>query len=258
MNEWEHLLKSVRSGDLDIDQAKEQLDELWKKHSAGAEDIGYAQVDISREQRIGFPEVIFGEGKTAEQIVGIYHKLMEHSDRVLATRVDADKATAVLGKLPDVTYHPLARSLTWFKKTMLKVHSGYVAVVCAGTSDMPVAEEAAITAECMGSHVERIYDVGVSGIHRLFKRIDVIRGASAVVVVAGMEGALPSVVGGLVDIPVIAVPTSIGYGASFKGLAALLAMLNSCAPGVTVVNIDNGFGAGYSAGLINQNLSKRA
>lgn len=262
MRDWESLLKSVRSGDLDIDQAKTQLEEMWQKRSThaaaehGVADIGFAQVDTGRERRIGFPEVIYGEGKTAEQIVGIFRKLMEHSDRVLATRVDPDKAAAVLGKLPDLTYHELPRALTWFKKTMLKVHSGYIAVVCAGTSDMPVAEEAAITAECMGSHVERVYDVGVSGIHRLFNRLEVLRGASAVVVVAGMEGALPSVVGGLVDKPVVAVPTSIGYGASFKGLAALLAMLNTCAPGVTVVNIDNGFGAGYSAGLINQNLSK--
>jgi NCAIR mutase (PurE)-related protein len=182
---------------------------------------------------------------------------MQHTERVLATRVDVIKAEAVVLAIPGVTYHPTARALTWFKKPILRVHEGYIAVVCAGTSDLPVAEEAALTAECMGSHVERIYDVGVAGIHRLFSKLALIRGANAIVVVAGMEGALASVVGGLVARPIIAVPTSIGYGASFHGIAALLAMLNSCSPGISVVNIDNGFGAGYIAALIQKNIEKR-
>jgi hypothetical protein len=172
--------------------------------------------------------------------------------------VSAEKAAAVTAALPAFAYHEAARALTWFRRPILRVHDGYVAVVCAGTSDVPVAEEAAITAECMGSHVERVYDVGVAGIHRLFRRLPVIRGANAIVVVAGMEGALTSVVGGLVSKPVIAVPTSIGYGANFQGLAALLSMLNSCSSGVSVVNIDNGFGGGYNAALINKNMSKRS
>lgn len=186
-----------------------------------------------------------------------FNKLMEHSDRVLATRIDQGKAEYVLSQIDGITYHKAARALTWFKKPILAVHDGYVAVVCAGTSDLPVAEEAALTAECMGSHVERVYDVGVAGIHRLFRRLDVIRGANAIVAVAGMEGALVSVVGGLVSKPVVAVPTSIGYGAHLQGIAPLLSMLNACAPGVAVVNIDNGFGAGYYAGLINKNMSER-
>ncbi|HZG55246.1 nickel pincer cofactor biosynthesis protein LarB, partial [Paenibacillus sp.] len=205
----------------------------------------------------GFPEVVFGEGKTAEQIAAIMARLAEHADRVLATRVSPEKAAFVADELPGVTYHEAARALTWFKKPILRMRDGYVAVVCAGTSDLPVAEEAAVTLETMGSHVERVYDVGVAGIHRLFARLDTIRGAAVIVVVAGMEGALASVVGGLVDKPILAVPTSIGYGANFGGLSALLTMLNSCAPGVSVVNIDNGFGAGYNAGIIHAHIAKR-
>ncbi|RAV14451.1 nickel pincer cofactor biosynthesis protein LarB [Paenibacillus contaminans] len=255
MMDLEQLLQKVQSGELQIDEAKKHMQPLL---SSGIADLGFAQVDTEREKRTGFPEVIFGEGKTTEQITAIFAKLMEHADRVLATRVDADKAEKVIAQLSGVTYHATARALTWFKKPILHVKSGYIAVVCAGTSDLPVAEEAALTAECMGSHVERVYDVGVAGIHRLFKRLPVIRGASAIVVAAGMEGALASVLGGLVSKPIVAVPTSIGYGASFQGMAALLAMLNSCAPGVTVVNIDNGFGAGYAAGIIHKNIADQA
>jgi NCAIR mutase (PurE)-related protein len=257
MLEIEHILKLVQSGDLDIQEAQIQLTQQLANSAAAAGDLGFANLDLEREKRTGFPEVIYGEGKTVEQIIAIINKLMQHTERVLATRVDAIKAEAVVAAIPSVTYHPTARALTWFKKPILHVHEGYIAVICAGTSDLPVAEEAALTAECMGSHVERIYDVGVAGIHRLFNRLPLIRAANTIVVVAGMEGALASVVGGLVSKPIIAVPTSIGYGASFQGFAALLAMLNSCSPGVSVVNIDNGFGAGYNAALIHQNSEKR-
>ncbi|GIP31107.1 nickel pincer cofactor biosynthesis protein LarB [Paenibacillus sp. J2TS4] len=249
------ILKQVQSGELDVDAAKAQLNEQWRSQTVA--ELGFAQIDTDRERRVGFPEVIFGEGKTAEQITGIMKRMREQSDRILATRIDQAKANAILQEVDGAAYHPTSRAITWFRHPMLKVHDGYIAVVAAGTSDMPVAEEAALTAECMGSHVERVYDVGVAGIHRLFHRLPLIREANAIVVAAGMEGALTSVVGGLVSKPVIAVPTSIGYGASFQGLAALLAMLNSCAPGISVVNIDNGFGAGYYAGLINQNMAKR-
>lgn len=257
MMDLEKILKRVQTGDLDVEEAKKQI---IKEGGAGPAnlDLGFAQLDIDREKRTGFPEVIFGEGKTPEQIEAIFRRLMEHTDRVLATRVDAAKAAYVVANVAGVTYHETARALTWFKRPLLKVHDGYIAVVCAGTSDLPVAEEAALTAECLGSHVERVFDVGVAGIHRLFRRLELIRGANAIVVVAGMEGALASVVGGLVSKPIIAVPTSIGYGANLAGIAPLLSMLNSCSPGISVVNIDNGFGAGYNAGLINKNMSKRA
>lgn len=259
MMQMEDILKQLKAGELDIEEAKRQIGELAQAESDGkVDDLGFAQLDIEREKRTGFPEVIYGEGKTAEQVVAIFQRLTVHSDRVLATRIDPGKAEAVMAAVAGTTYHAAARALTWFKRPILNMHDGYVAVVCAGTSDLPVAEEAAITIECMGSHVEKVYDVGVAGIHRLFRRLPVIRGANVIVVVAGMEGALASVVGGLVSKPVIAVPTSVGYGASFHGLSALLTMLNSCATGVTVVNIDNGFGAGYSAGIINKNMSKRS
>jgi NCAIR mutase (PurE)-related protein len=276
--ELERILLDVRGGALDVEEALRRIAALQQSGGEAARagearresdavtdalmeqrvaDLGFAQLDLDREQRTGFPEVIFGEGKTAEQIAAIFRRLAENADRVLATRVSPDKAEAVLAAVPGASYHAVARCVTWFKRPILTVHDGYVAVVCAGTSDLPVAEEAAVTAECMGSHVEKVYDVGVAGIHRLLRRLPVIRGANAIVVVAGMEGALASVVGGLVSKPVIAVPTSVGYGASFGGVAALLTMLNSCATGVAVVNIDNGFGAGYYAGLINQNRTKR-
>lgn len=257
MIDVELLLKQVQAGQIDIQDAQIQLQAHMAKSPEAEGDLGFANLDLRREKRTGFPEVIYGEGKTVEQIIAIIHKLMQHTERVLATRVDANKAEAIIAAIPSVAYHSTARALTWFKKPILHVYEGYIAVICAGTSDLPVAEEAALTAECMGSHVERIYDVGVAGIHRLFNRLPLIRGANTIVVVAGMEGALASVVGGLVAKPIIAVPTSIGYGASFNGIAALLAMLNSCSPGISVVNIDNGFGAGYNAALIHQNSEKR-
>ncbi|UQZ83400.1 AIR carboxylase [Paenibacillus konkukensis] len=256
------ILKLVRSGDLDVAEARKHLDELMAADASPAgrvDDLGFAQLDLDRERRTGFPEVIYGESKTAEQIAAIFGRLVEHSDRVLATRVSGDKAEFVQSRIEGVSYHKEARVMTWFRTEAARKPegSGYIAVVCAGTSDLPVAEEAALTAECMGCRVERIYDVGVAGIHRLFRRLDVIRDATAIVVAAGMEGALTSVVGGLVAKPIIAVPTSVGYGASFQGLAALLTMLNSCSSGVSVVNIDNGFGAGYNAALIYKTTLKR-
>jgi NCAIR mutase (PurE)-related protein len=218
--------------------------------SAPIADIDFAQVDTHRGLRKGFPEVIFGGNKTPAQVARIAAKLVERGERVLATRVTAEQARALRKKFKRALHHELARCVTIEKKPLAK-RPGTIAVVCAGTSDLPVAEEAAVTAEIMGNRVERVNDVGVAGVHRLFNRLDVIQRANVVVVVAGMEGALPSVVGGLVDKPVIAVPTNVGYGASFGGIAALLAMLNSCASGITVVNIDNGFGAGYAASQIN-------
>ncbi|MFO1487855.1 MAG: nickel pincer cofactor biosynthesis protein LarB [Verrucomicrobiota bacterium] len=213
-------------------------------------DLGFAQVDTHRALRTGFPEVIFGAGKTAPQVLGIATKLVEREQRVLVTRVSAEQARVVKKKFKFAAYHEQARCLTIQKKPLPK-RTGTIAVICAGTSDLPVAEEAAVTAEVMGNHVERISDVGVAGLHRILSRLETIQRANVLVVVAGMEGALPSVVAGLVAKPVIAVPTSIGYGASFGGVAALLGMLNSCGSGVTVVNIDNGFGAGYAASQIN-------
>ncbi|MDF2963579.1 MAG: 1-(5-phosphoribosyl)-5-amino-4-imidazole-carboxylate carboxylase [Paenibacillus sp.] len=258
----EAVLKLVRSGDLDISEARKHIDELMNKNNETGfriDDLGFAQLDIDRESRTGFPEVIYGESKTAEQITSIFQRLMQHSGKVLATRVSQDKAAHIRQQIAGTTYHEAARALVWYQneEASTSKSDSYVAVVCAGTSDLPVAEEAALTAEYLGCRVERVYDVGVAGIHRLFRRLELIRGATAIVVAAGMEGALTSVLGGLVDKPVIAVPTSVGYGASFQGLAALLAMLNSCAPGVSVVNIDNGFGAGYNAALIHKNTVKR-
>lgn len=220
-------------------------------------DLGFAQVDTHRALRRGFPEVIFGAGKTPEQVVKIAAKLIEHENRVLVTRVNGEHASALKLEFPDTVYHEMARCLTVDRKSLPK-RPGRIAVVCAGTSDLPVAEEAAVTADIMGNSVERVSDVGVAGVHRLFGKLDEIRAANVVIVVAGMEGALPSVVAGLVSKPVIAVPTSIGYGASFGGLSALLGMLNSCASGMTVVNIDNGFGAAYAASQINALANQEA
>ena len=213
------------------------------------EDIGFARVDHHRGLRDWVPEVVLGDGKTPEQVVGIARALLERSDRLLITRASPETAAAVLHAIPDGTHHQVARCITVERNAVPK-HPG-VAVLCAGTADLPVAEEAAVTAEIAGNVVERVYDVGVAGLHRLLDQLPVLHRARALVVVAGMEGALPSVVAGLVSAPVIAVPTSVGYGASFRGLAPLLAMLNSCAAGVSVVNIDNGYGAGYLAGVIN-------
>lgn len=218
--------------------------------AAPVADLGFAQVDTHRALRKNFPEVIFGAGKTPEQVVRIAAKLVERREPVLVTRITIEHARALKRKFKRAAHHPLARCVTIEGKPLPK-RPGFIAVVCAGTSDLPVAEEAAITAEIMGNRVERVTDVGVAGLHRLLARLELLQRAKVVVVVAGMEGALPSVLAGLVARPVIAVPTSVGYGANFGGLAALLAMLNSCASGVTVVNIDNGFGAGYAASQIN-------
>ncbi len=218
--------------------------------AAPVADLGFAKVDTHRGLRRGFPEVIFGAGKTADQVVQIATRLLQHEHRVLVTRVADDHARAMRRRFKDAVFHSRARCLTVDRKPLPK-RPGTIAVVCAGTSDLPVAEEAAVTADIMGNKIERISDVGVSGVHRLLGRLEDIQRANVIIVVAGMEGALPSVVAGLVSRPVIAVPTSIGYGASFGGLAALLGMLNSCASGMTVVNIDNGFGAGYAASQIN-------
>lgn len=218
--------------------------------AAPVADLGFAQVDTHRALRKNFPEVIFGSGKSPEQVVKIAAKLFALGQPVLATRINAEHARELRKKFKQAVYHPLARCVTIEKKPLPK-RAGFIAVVCAGTSDLPVAEEAAVTAEIMGNRVERVHDVGVAGLHRMLARLELLQRANVIVAVAGMEGALPSVVAGLVSKPVIAVPTSIGYGASFGGIAALLAMLNSCASGVTVVNIDNGFGAGYAASQIN-------
>jgi len=237
------LLAQVKSGALSPRAAEERLKTL------PFEDLGFAKVDHHRALRRGFPEAIFGAGKTPEQIAAIVGAIVGRGQSVLVTRTTAAVHELVAKSHRRARFHAAARCITVEgpRKTRLP---GRVAVVCAGTSDVPVAEEAAITAEFHGSRVDRVYDVGVAGLHRLLDRTDTLRRARVVIVAAGMEGALPSVVGGLVDAPVIAVPTSIGYGASFNGLAALLAMLNSCSSGVSVVNIDNGFGAGYLASLI--------
>ena len=213
-------------------------------------DLGFAQVDLHRSLRKNFPEVIYGEGKTPQQVVAIAEKIIRHSRRVLVTRIGPDHARPFRRKFRGAVYHEAARCLTFDDKPLPK-RPGSIAVVCAGTSDLPVAEEAAVTADIMGNRVERSFDVGVAGLHRLLGRLDGISQANVIIAVAGMEGALPSVLAGLVCKPVIAVPTSVGYGTSLGGLAALFAMLNSCSSGVTVVNINNGFGAGYAASQIN-------
>jgi len=239
------LFEQVRDGAVDIDAAVRRM-----RHMP-FEDLGFAKVDHHRALRHGIPEVIFAKGKTPDQVVAIATSLLQESRNVLITRADAACAAAVTDALPAAEYLPLSSVIRfWGDRT---IHGkGRIAVVCAGTSDMPVAEEAQVTAELMGNEVDVIYDIGVAGIHRLMSSRERFADARAIVVCAGMEGALPSVVGGMVSCPVIAVPTSVGYGASFHGLAALLGMLNSCASNVTVVNIDNGFGAGYVAGLINR------
>jgi NCAIR mutase (PurE)-related protein len=242
--EASRLLEQFRAGGV----SREKV--LRAFQAAPVADLGFAQVDTHRALRRGFPEVIFGAGKTPEQIVRIAARLLKSEETVLITRVNGEHARALRKKFKQAVHHSEARCVT-IQTRPQKVRPGMIAVVCAGTSDLPVAEEAAVTAEIMGNRVERIHDVGVSGLHRLVGRLELIQSAIVVIVVAGMEGALPSVVAGLISRPVIAVPTSIGYGASFGGLAALLAMLNSCASGVTVVNIDNGFGAGYAASQIN-------
>ena len=224
------------------------------RHHAKETDLGFAKLDLDRLRRRGQPEVVYGAGKTAEQLAAIFRALARAGQNAFATRVCTEHAVAVRQVFPDAVYNHTARTLTR-DITPLPRRRGKVAVLCAGTSDMPVAEEAAITAERLGANVVRLFDVGVAGLHRLLSRQEQFADARALIVVAGMEGALPSVVAGLVSKPIIAVPTSVGYGASFHGIAALLAMLNSCAAGVSVVNIDNGFGAGVAAAMINR-LSK--
>ncbi len=239
------LLEDVHSGASSIDDAIERL-----KHMP-FERLPYATLDHHRSIRVGMPEVIFGKGKTPEQIAGIAERILDRSSNLLATRVAREAADLVIAKFPDAEYFPMSGALRIWRDRTPK-GKGMLAVLSAGTTDLPVAEEAVVTAEIMGNEVAQVHDVGIAGIHRLFGSFDIIKKARVIVVCAGMEGALPSAVGGLVACPVIAVPTSVGYGASFNGLAALLGMLNSCASNVSVVNIDNGFGGGYVASLINR------
>ncbi len=239
------LLEQVRGGDMAVDDAIERL-----RHMP-FENLGYATVDHHRAIRTGLPEVIFGQGKTKEQVAGIASRLLERAANVLATRTTPEVYELVRASFPEAEYFPLSGALRVWRDRSPR-GKGKLAVVSAGTTDLPVAEEAVVTAEIMGNEVVQVHDVGVAGIHRLFGNFDRLKEARVIVVCAGMEGALPSAVGGLVSCPVIAVPTSVGYGASFHGLAALLGMLNSCASNVSVVNIDNGFGGGYVASLINR------
>jgi pyridinium-3,5-biscarboxylic acid mononucleotide synthase len=240
------LLTKVRRGKVSVSQAVARLRHL------PFEDLGFAKVDHHRTLRQGFPEVIMGQGKEPKEIAAIVRALRRRRANVLVTRLSAEKMAMVKKLVSGLKYHAAAHAATCVGKPIKITGKGAVLVVCAGTSDIPVAEEAALTAAMMGNRVEKLFDVGVAGIHRLLGNRQQLYAASVVIVIAGMEGALPSVVAGLIDKPVIAVPTSVGYGASFNGLAALLAMLNSCASGITVVNIDNGFGAGSAASLINR------
>jgi NCAIR mutase (PurE)-related protein len=246
-DELRHLLDAVQRGETPTAEAHGRL--LSALRAAPLADLGFARVDHHRATRQGFPEVVLGLGKTPDQIAGIAAAIVERGHPLLVTRADEAAWRAVAARIAGVRYHPLARAITLIRE--VPPGRGTVAIASAGTSDIPVAEEAAVTAELMGNAVDRLYDVGVAGLHRLLRERDRLESARVIVVVAGMEGALPSVVAGMVDVPVIAVPTSIGYGASFGGIAALLGMLNSCANGVSVVNIDNGFGAGCIASMIN-------
>lgn len=239
------LLEQLAAGEVDVDAAVKRLQTL------PFEDVDFARIDHHRALRCGFAEVVFGQGKTDEQIEDIFLRLAETGANVLATRVAPSAARRVQDRLADAKYHELSRTLA-LRQRPAHQSKGFIGIAAAGTSDLPVAEEARITAELMDQRTHTFYDVGVAGLHRLLSQSTDLRQANVVVVVAGMEGALPSVVGGLVDVPVIAVPTSTGYGASFGGISALLAMLNTCAAGVSVVNIDNGFGAGYQAAMINR------
>ena len=240
------LLGDVRSGRTGVDRALEKLRVL------PYEDLGFARIDHHRQLRKGFPEVILGEGKRPGQIAAILRRMKAASGNVLVTRVSPETAGKVRRAVRGLRYDPLSRTLVLLREKIRLQGRAPIVILTAGTSDVPVAEEAAVTATLLGNEVERVYDVGVAGIHRLFGEMDRISRAGVIIAVAGMEGALPSVVGGLVDRPVIAVPTSVGYGASFGGIAALLAMLNACASGITVVNIDNGFGAAFAAALMNR------
>lgn len=246
------LLEDVAAGGVSIPEALKRL------RLQPFDELPFAKVDVHRAVRCGFPEVIFSEGKTSEQIARIAATILDHDERLLATRASPDAFDAIQTVAEDAQYHPEARCVTVDRRSeQASERAGLILVICAGTTDIPVAEEARVTASIMDGKVETIYDAGVAGIHRLLHQTERILDANAIVVVAGMEGALASVVGGLVDVPVVAVPTSTGYGASFGGLAPLLTMLNSCAAGVSVVNIDNGFGAGYIAALINRGKEKR-
>ena len=239
------LLEEVREGRLSPDEALTRLRHL------PFEDLGFAKIDHHRPLRVGMPEVIYCAGKAPEQVAEIFARMAERGTNVLATRADPTKFEAVKARVPEAEFHALSGCIV-LRRNQEKRGRGLIAVVCAGTSDLPVAEEAAVTASLMGNEVEQICDVGVAGLHRLLAHRDILSRACVLIVCAGMEGALPSVVAGLVAAPVICVPTSVGYGASFGGLAALLGMLNSCSPNTAVVNIDNGFGAGYLASMINQ------
>lgn len=239
------LLQDIKDNKISIEQGTENL------KSSSFEDLGYAKIDTDRERRVGYPEIIYCEGKTVEQVKGIVGFMLTKDNNILGTRASKEMFQAVKEICKEAEYNELGRTIT-VKKKEVEVKDSYIAIVTAGTSDLPVAEEAAVTAEILGNKVVKIVDVGVAGIHRLFNKLEVIREAKVVIVVAGMEGALVSVVGGLIDKPIIAVPTSVGYGTNFGGVTTLMAMLNSCASGVSVVNIDNGFGAAYMASKINK------
>jgi len=246
------ILEKLNSGKLSIEDAEKQVESYFFS------DLGFANVDHHRSKRQGFPEVIFGQGKTTEQIVKIAENILEHESTVLATRLSSDALDALSRRFPEGKKNEIARTFVIGMPEPDRENThGTILVVSAGTSDLPVAEEAIVTVRAMRNSVEILHDVGVAGIHRLLARMELLKSASCIIVVAGMEGALPSVVGGLVDVPVIACPTSVGYGASLGGFAALLGMLNSCASGVTVINIDNGFGAGYAASIINRTGLKK-
>lgn len=239
------ILEKYKNGEIDLAEALEQFPDR------GIEEMGFATIDTGRRERTGLPEVIYASGKSVEHVKMIAERMYQKGIDVLATRATPEMAEAVKSIIPGAEYNPIARTIS-YKKESNHISNGYIAVIAAGTSDLPVAEEAVVTAGFLGNKVEKVFDVGVAGIHRLFNKLEMIRKAQVIIVVAGMEGALASVVGGLVDKPVIGVPTSVGYGANFQGLSALLSMLNSCASGVSVVNIDNGFGAACQASLINR------
>jgi NCAIR mutase (PurE)-related protein len=240
------LLEKVQSGKIEVERALQELKTL------PFEDIGCATIDHHRPLRQGAPETIFGEGKTTSQVLSIIKKMQEKGNNILVTRLNREKVGPIKRVFPKAQYYPHSRALTLVNHPIKIVGKGTILVVCAGTSDIPVAEEAIVTVKMMGNRVEHLYDVGVAGIHRLMSQKEKLRSAHVLIVVAGMEGALPSVVGGMVERPVIAVPTSVGYGSNFGGITALLAMLNSCASGISVVNIDNGYGAAHVASLINR------
>ena len=243
------LLEKVKTGEIEVDQAAASLKDLPFK------DLGFAKVDNHRSLRNGFPEVIYCEGKSLDEIEGIVKEMLKHDNNILASRASREVYQRVKEIAPEAVYHERPKMI-FIEKQKLEKTKSKILVVSGGTSDMPVAEEAVITAEALGNSVERLYDVGVAGIHRLLGNLDILNDAEVIIAVAGMEGALASVVGGLVDKPVIAVPTSVGYGANFGGVSALLTMLNSCASGIGVVNIDNGFGAAYLASTINLQIEK--